>query len=291
MHDFVGDLLPRPARARPAPSPRTPRRGRATAVRPCRRRSASTSPDTLRLPRHSCTGAGGRQRRRSQPARRWATCCGCARPSNRRRVERRHHEDVASRPRASAGIVCLSMAALTADQQGSLVLSVHSDASTCGLFDAAGPAVTHRLDMHRLDVDELADAESRAFAAVARMLDPAERQARVGADIVVDEADAGLELLGGDPSAAVQVGGQDPRARPNSLALAMRIASASSSAAMIAATGPNTSSSWAGWPGRTSVSTVAGYQAPGRSGTWPPSSSRAPLAMLCSPGGGSRRAP
>ena len=36
---------------------------------------------------------------------------------------------------------------------------------------------------------------------------------------------------------------------------------------MIAATGPNTSSSCAGCPGVTSASTVGGYQAPGWSGT------------------------
>src|SRR5215213_8069922 len=43
------------------------------------------------------------------------------------------------------------------------------------------------LDQHGLDVDELADAEVGALAAVAGVLDAAERHARVGAHIVVDE--------------------------------------------------------------------------------------------------------
>ena len=62
-----------------------------------------------------------------------------------------------------------------------------------------------RLHMHGLDVDELADPVARAFAAIARMLDAAEWRARVGTDILVDEAEAGFELLRGDSSTAVQV--------------------------------------------------------------------------------------
>src|SRR4051794_39449423 len=69
-----------------------------------------------------------------------------------------------------------------------------------------------RADVYALDVGELTDPERRAFAAIARMLDPAERHARVGADVFVDEAQARVELLGGDPTAAVDVAGEHPRA-------------------------------------------------------------------------------
>ena len=69
-----------------------------------------------------------------------------------------------------------------------------------------------------------------------------------------------------------------PEPRPNSLALAIAMASVSSRASMIAATGPNTSSSCAGCPATTFVSTVGGYHAPRCCGTTPPSSSRAPRA-------------
>src|SRR4051812_8851598 len=45
------------------------------------------------------------------------------------------------------------------------------------------------------------------------MLDPAERGARVGPDILVDEAHAGFELLRGDPPAAVEIRRQHARAK------------------------------------------------------------------------------
>ena len=69
-----------------------------------------------------------------------------------------------------------------------------------------------RLHVDRLDVDELADAVGRAFAAVARMFDTAEGRSGVGTDVLVDEAHAGVELLRGDPAAAVEVGGEHARA-------------------------------------------------------------------------------
>ena len=49
-------------------------------------------------------------------------------------------------------------------------------------------------DPDRLDVDELADAVLRQLAPVARALDAAERQPRVGLDQAVDEHRAGLDL-------------------------------------------------------------------------------------------------
>ena len=51
------------------------------------------------------------------------------------------------------------------------------------------------LDVDRLHVHELADAEARQLAAVARLLDPAEGQARVGLHEGVHEAGARLDLL------------------------------------------------------------------------------------------------
>src|SRR4051812_38598468 len=61
------------------------------------------------------------------------------------------------------------------------------------------------LDQDALDVDEFVDAEVRALAAVTRLLDAAEGHARVGADVGVDEAHPGLELLGRNPLAAREV--------------------------------------------------------------------------------------
>src|SRR3954471_24819126 len=61
------------------------------------------------------------------------------------------------------------------------------------------------LDQHGLDVDELADAEVGALAAVAGVLDAAERHARIGAHVVVDKAHAGIERIGRDPLAACEV--------------------------------------------------------------------------------------
>src|SRR6185295_1441721 len=51
-------------------------------------------------------------------------------------------------------------------------------------------------DPDGLDVDELADAVLRELAAVARALDPTERQPRVGLDQAVDEHRARLDLRG-----------------------------------------------------------------------------------------------
>src|SRR3954453_22568632 len=82
------------------------------------------------------------------------------------------------------------------------------------LFGPAGAAGADRLDVHGLDVDELANAEDAAFAAVARMLDSAEGRARVGTDVLVDEAHAGFELLGRDAPAAVEVRCEHARAEP-----------------------------------------------------------------------------
>ena len=50
-------------------------------------------------------------------------------------------------------------------------------------------------DEHALDVHELADAEMRAFAAIARMLYAAKGHPRIGAHIVVHEAHASFEHL------------------------------------------------------------------------------------------------
>src|SRR4051794_21337524 len=77
------------------------------------------------------------------------------------------------------------------------------------LFCSAAGAVAQRLPVHRLDIDDLADPEEAALAAVARMLAPAERRPRVRADILVDEAHPRLELPRGDAPPAVEVGGED----------------------------------------------------------------------------------
>jgi prolyl 4-hydroxylase len=74
-----------------------------------------------------------------------------------------------------------------------------------GLFDPRVPALAKRLHVHRLDVDELTDAEGGAFATVARVLDAAERRSRIGTDVLVDEAQAGFELLRSDPPATVEI--------------------------------------------------------------------------------------
>src|SRR6185312_14656107 len=66
--------------------------------------------------------------------------------------------------------------------------------------------------MHRLDIDELADSKGRAFAAIARTLDSAERRPRVRPDVLVDEAQAGFELLGRDSPSALEIRCQDARA-------------------------------------------------------------------------------
>ena len=60
---------------------------------------------------------------------------------------------------------------------------------------AGKPGPSPSRHVHRLHVHELPDAEARQLAAVARLLDPAERQARVGAHEGVHEAGAGLELV------------------------------------------------------------------------------------------------
>src|SRR6185437_2988233 len=86
------------------------------------------------------------------------------------------------------------------------------------------------LDVHRLDVDELADSEGRAFAPVAGLLHPTEGRPRVGADIVVDEAHPRFELLRRDPAATFHVAGEDagPEAEfavvgnPNRVAFVLR---------------------------------------------------------------------
>src|SRR5258708_34821463 len=51
-------------------------------------------------------------------------------------------------------------------------------------------------DPHRLDVAKGADALGAQFAPVARLLDPTERQLRIGRGHPVDEHRAGLDLLG-----------------------------------------------------------------------------------------------
>src|SRR5262249_43654920 len=66
----------------------------------------------------------------------------------------------------------------------------------------------------RLHVHELADSEARQLAAVAGLLDAAERQARVGAHEGVHEARAGLELVARDALAAGAVAGEDRGAQP-----------------------------------------------------------------------------
>src|SRR4051794_15345558 len=70
-----------------------------------------------------------------------------------------------------------------------------------------------RPDVNALDVGELADSERSAFAPVAGMLDPAERHPRVGADTLVDVRKPSLEIFGGDPPAAVEVGRDPSRAQ------------------------------------------------------------------------------
>src|SRR5688572_17569591 len=66
--------------------------------------------------------------------------------------------------------------------------------------------------VHRLDVHELPDAQVGQLAAVTRLLDAPEGQARVGADDGVDEAVPRLQRMGGDPLAAREVPGEDGRA-------------------------------------------------------------------------------
>jgi hypothetical protein len=63
--------------------------------------------------------------------------------------------------------------------------------------------------VNALDVGELADSEGRTFAAVAGVLHAAERHAWIGADVLVDEAQPGLELLRRDTPPALEVGGDD----------------------------------------------------------------------------------
>src|SRR5262249_21151136 len=62
-----------------------------------------------------------------------------------------------------------------------------------------------------LDVGELADSELRTFAPVTRVFDTAERHARVGTDVLVDEAEPRLELVGSDSPAAIEVAGEHAR--------------------------------------------------------------------------------
>src|SRR6266404_2223304 len=66
-------------------------------------------------------------------------------------------------------------------------------------------------DPDRLDVGELLDSVRRQLAPVARLLDPAERKARVRGDHAVDEHQARLDALG-HLAAALDVGGPDARA-------------------------------------------------------------------------------
>src|SRR3954447_24885782 len=86
-------------------------------------------------------------------------------------------------------------------------------AAAASSFDCVARAMLERTDMHALDVGEFADAIGRAFATVTRMLDPAERHARVRADVFVDEAQARLELGRGDAPAAIDIAGQNPRSQ------------------------------------------------------------------------------
>src|SRR5690606_14890433 len=66
----------------------------------------------------------------------------------------------------------------------------------------------------RLDVDELVNAESPELAPVARLFHAAERQARVGANELVDEAIAGVQPPRGDFAAALDVFREDGRSEP-----------------------------------------------------------------------------
>src|SRR5688572_21049020 len=63
-------------------------------------------------------------------------------------------------------------------------------------------------------VGKLADAEVRAFATVARVLDAPKRQTRIRAHIFVYEADPGLQLFGRDTLPTSKVRRDDPRAQP-----------------------------------------------------------------------------
>ena len=76
------------------------------------------------------------------------------------------------------------------------------DALTLGTLRMALAAITNE-EVAGSTARELTDAEVGAFAAVARMLDPSERHAWVGADILVDEARSGFELKRGDATAIV----------------------------------------------------------------------------------------
>src|SRR5947209_19738982 len=81
------------------------------------------------------------------------------------------------------------------------------------LLGPRAAAAAERLNVHRLDIGELADAVGGAFAPVSRMLDAAEWRARVGAHILVDEARPGFELLRGDAPAAVEIRRQHTRTK------------------------------------------------------------------------------
>src|SRR4030088_2406537 len=63
--------------------------------------------------------------------------------------------------------------------------------------------------VHRLDVDELADAVRRKLAAVAALLDAAERQTGVRAHRFVDKNAAAFDQFGCDALAARQVARDD----------------------------------------------------------------------------------
>src|SRR5271166_3448998 len=91
-------------------------------------------------------------------------------------------------------------------------------------------------------VDELADPELAAFAAVAGLLHPAERHARVRRHTGVHKAHAGLDFPRRDALAARRIARQHARAKTEARRVGNAIASASLPAAMMTATGPNISS-------------------------------------------------
>jgi len=83
-----------------------------------------------------------------------------------------------------------------------------------GSLDLAASGVIGRLHVHRLDVDELVDSVSGAFASEAGVLDPTERCSWVGTDIFVHKTQSRFELLRGDSSSPVEVRRDDARAKP-----------------------------------------------------------------------------
>ena len=68
------------------------------------------------------------------------------------------------------------------------------------------------LNKHAIDINELINAEIGALPPVTRLLHSAKRHPRVGADVCIDEAQTGFELVSCNSFAALKIPGDDPRA-------------------------------------------------------------------------------